>query len=117
MLEKVNDSRNKVFERILPESVEIVTKTPARPCLRPKAFDNLCIGKTTNYQKNIPINKRTARGELFNLNLTNYKPNFNSIKIAGANKNCLLNLVGCRHRKGPLHVGAYKIFSSKSVNI
>lgn len=52
MLEKVNDSRNKVFERILPESVEIVTKTPARPCIRPKAFDNLCIGKTVNYQKN-----------------------------------------------------------------
>ncbi len=49
MLEKVNDSRNKVFERILPESVEIVTKTPARPCLRPKAFDNLCIDKTNNY--------------------------------------------------------------------
>ena len=52
MPKKVNDSRNKVFERILPESVEIVTKTPARPCIGPKAFDNLCIDKTENNIKN-----------------------------------------------------------------
>jgi len=52
MPQKVNDSRNKVFERILPESVEIVTKTLARPCTRPKEFDNLCVDKTENYIKN-----------------------------------------------------------------
>jgi|GEM_PF-5099520 len=60
MPQKVNDSRNKVFERILPASVEIVTKTPARPCIRPMAFDNLCIGKTHNYLKITSQRKRLA---------------------------------------------------------